>query len=304
MFERFTDRARRAVVLAQDEAAYLNHDYIGTEHILLGLLHEGEGIAGQALGSLGLTLEAARGRIEQTTGRGEQPRSGHVPFTPRAKNVLELSLREALRLNHNYIGTGHMLLGLLREGQGLATVTLVQLGFDPDAVRERTLELLASEAAQESEPMPVHPATARVPAPGTLPAPGLPPYGSTERPRLDRVVPLAREVELPGGTRLVLLSLEVWSTWMTLRSGAFAEPGEAIVEPVARFQLTDAAGTAYQCTSTTGGGSGWFRYYHAVFQPGPPDGTSGLTLTASAADGAELAVVEIDLGGGVAAQAG
>jgi hypothetical protein len=305
MFERFTDRARRAVVLAQEEARRLEHDYIGTEHLLLGLLHEDEGIAARALGSLGLTLEAARARIEQTVGRGKEPPSAQIPFTPRAKKVLELALREALRLNHNHIGTEHILLGLLAEGEGLATETLVQLGLDPGAVRERTLELAASEGARESERAPVHPAAARVLAPGTLPAPGLPPYGSTERPRLDRVVPLAREVELPGGARLVLLSLEVWSSWMVLRSGAFPAPGEAIVEPVARFRLSDDAGTSYQCTSAaSSSGGGWLHHHQAVFQPGPPDGAGRLTLTAVTADGTELATVEIDLGGGLAARTG
>ena len=303
MFERFTDQARRAVVLAQEEARRLQHNYIGTEHILLGLVHDGEGIAARSLGSFGVSLDAARARIEETSGRGQEPTAAHNPFTPRSKKVLELALREALQLGDNYIGTEHILLGLLREGEGLATVTLVQLGLDPGAVRERTLELAASEDARESEQAPVLPAAARVLAPGTLAAPGLPPYGSTERPRLARVVPLAREVELPRGARLVLISLEVWSTWMTLRSSAFAEPGETIVEPVARFQLTDAAGTDYECTSAASSSSGWLHYQQAVFQPGPPEGTASLTLTA-AADGTELATVEIDLGGGAATQAG
>jgi hypothetical protein len=304
MFERFTDRARRAVVLAQEEARRLEHNYIGTEHILLGLVHEGEGIAAQSLGSFGVSLEAARARIEETVGQGEQPPSAHIPFTPRAKKVLELALREALRLNHNYIGTEHILLGLIRESEGLATQTLVQLGLDLGEVRQRTLELAESEDARETERAPVHPAAARVLAPGTLAAPGLPPYGSTERPRLDRVVPLAREIELPDGTRLVLISLEVWSTWVTLRSSAFAEPGETITEPVALYRLTDAAGTSYECTSAASSGSGWLRYHQAVFQPGPPGGTGTLTLTAVAADDTELATVEIDLGGGAATRAG
>src|SRR5215210_7659636 len=109
MFERFTDRARRVVVLAQEEARMLNHNYIGTEHILLGLIHEGEGVAAKALESLGISLEGVR----------QQAPSGHIPFTPRAKKVLELSLREALQLGHNYIGTEHILLGLIREGEGV-----------------------------------------------------------------------------------------------------------------------------------------------------------------------------------------
>src|SRR5947209_3701811 len=117
MFERFTDRARRVVVLAQEEARMLNHNYIGTEHILLGLIHEGEGVAAKALESLGISLEAVRSQVEEIIGQGGSSPSGHIPFTPRAKKVLELSLREALQLGHNYIGTEHILLGLIREGE-------------------------------------------------------------------------------------------------------------------------------------------------------------------------------------------
>src|SRR3712207_9278810 len=120
MFERFTDRARRVVVLAQEEARLLNHNYIGTEHILLGLIHEGEGVAAKALESLGISLEAVRSQVEEIIGQGGSSPSGHIPFTPRAKKVLELSLREALQLGHNYIGTEHILLGLIREGEGVA----------------------------------------------------------------------------------------------------------------------------------------------------------------------------------------
>jgi len=116
MFERFTDRARRVVVLAQEEARMLNHNYIGTEHILLGLIHEGEGVAAKGLESLGISLEGVRAQVEEIIGQGQQAPSGHIPFTPRAKKVLELSLREALQLGHNYIGTEHILLGLIREG--------------------------------------------------------------------------------------------------------------------------------------------------------------------------------------------
>ena len=130
MFERFTDRARRVVVLAQEEARLLNHSYIGTEHILLGLIHEGEGVAAKALESLGISLEAVRSQVEEIIGQGGSSPSGHIPFTPRAKKVLELSLREALQLGHNYIGTEHILLGLIREGEGVAAQVLVKLGAD------------------------------------------------------------------------------------------------------------------------------------------------------------------------------
>ena len=130
MFERFTDRARRVLVLAQEEARLLNHSFIGTEHILLGLIHEGEGVAAKALEQLGVSLEAVREKVEETIGLSGTAPTGSPPFTPRAKKVLELSLREALQLGHNYIGTEHMLLGLVREGEGVAAQVLVSLGAD------------------------------------------------------------------------------------------------------------------------------------------------------------------------------
>ena len=143
LFERFTDRARRVVVLAQEEARLLNHSYIGTEHILLGLIHEGEGVAAKSLESLSISLEAVRAQVEEIIGQGGSSPSGHIPFTPRAKKVLELSLREALQLGHNYIGTEHILLGLLREGEGVATQVLVKLGADLGKVRQQVIQLLS-----------------------------------------------------------------------------------------------------------------------------------------------------------------
>jgi ATP-dependent Clp protease ATP-binding subunit ClpA len=142
MFERFTDRARHVVVLAQEEARILRHNYIGTEHILLGLLREGEGVAAKALESLGMSLEAVRQQVEEIIGKGQQAPSGHIPFTPRAKKVLELSLREALQLGHDYIGTEHILLGLLSEGEGVAAQVLVRLGADMKRVRQQVIQLL------------------------------------------------------------------------------------------------------------------------------------------------------------------
>jgi ATP-dependent Clp protease ATP-binding subunit ClpC len=142
MFERFTDRARRVVVLAQEEARMLNHNYIGTEHILLGLIHEGEGVAAKALESLGISLEAVRSQVEEIIGQGQAAPTGHIPFTPRAKKVLELSLREALQLGHNYIGTEHILLGLIREGEGVAAQVLQKLGADLNRVRQQVIQLL------------------------------------------------------------------------------------------------------------------------------------------------------------------
>ena len=149
MFERFTDRARRVVVLAQEEARMLNHNYIGTEHILLGLIHEGEGVAAKALESLGISLEAVREQVEEIIGQGQQAPSGHIPFTPRAKKVLELSLREALQLGHNYIGTEHILLGLIREGEGVAAQVLVKLGADLNRVRQQVIQLLSGYQGKE-----------------------------------------------------------------------------------------------------------------------------------------------------------
>jgi hypothetical protein len=151
MFERFTDRARRVVVLAQEEARMLNHNYIGTEHILLGLIHEGEGVAAKALESLGISLEAVRQQVEEIIGQGQQAPSGHIPFTPRAKKVLELSLREALQLGRDYIGTEHILLGLIREGEGVAAQVLVRLGADLNRVRQQVIQLLHGYQGNEPE---------------------------------------------------------------------------------------------------------------------------------------------------------
>ena len=150
MFERFTDRARRVVVLAQEEARMLNHNYIGTEHILLGLIHEGEGVAAKGLEALGISLEGVRSQVEEIIGQGQQAPSGHIPFTPRAKKVLELSLREALQLGHNYIGTEHILLGLIREGEGVAAQVLVKLGADLNRVRQQVIQLLSGYQGKEA----------------------------------------------------------------------------------------------------------------------------------------------------------
>ena len=143
MFERFTDRARRVVVLAQEEARMLDHNYIGTEHLLLGLIHEGEGVAAKALESMGISLEAVRQQVEEIIGQGQAAPTGHIPFTPRAKKVLELSLREALQLGHNYIGTEHILLGLVREGEGVGAQVLEKQGAHLNRVRQVVVDLLS-----------------------------------------------------------------------------------------------------------------------------------------------------------------
>ncbi len=164
MFQRFSDRARRVVVLAQEEARMLNHNYIGTEHLLLGLIQEGEGVAAKALESMGMSLEAVRSQVEEIIGRGSSAPTGHIPFTPRAKKVLELSLREALQLGHNYIGTEHILLGLIREGEGVAAQVLTKLGADLDRVRNQVVQLLTGAAGTKE----VAQAAGEAPAQGNL----------------------------------------------------------------------------------------------------------------------------------------
>ncbi|MGJ4137916.1 ATP-dependent Clp protease ATP-binding subunit [Corynebacterium evansiae] len=173
MFERFTDRARRVVVLAQEEARALNHNYIGTEHILLGLIQEGEGVAAKALESMGISLDAVRTEVKDIIGTGGHPPSGYIPFTPRAKKVLELALREALQLGHKYIGTEHILLGLIREGEGVAAQVLVKLGADLSRVRQQVIQLLSGYEGNEEEGGGGEPATAGV---------GSSPEGAPSRP--------------------------------------------------------------------------------------------------------------------------
>ena len=152
MFERFTDRARRVLVLAQEEARDLNHAFIGTEHILLGLIREGEGVAAKALDALGITFDVVREKVEEAIGANTNPSPGSPPFTPRAKKVLELSLREALQLGHSYIGTEHMLLGLVREGDGVAAQVLSDLGADMARVRTQVIQMMSGQAGKESGP--------------------------------------------------------------------------------------------------------------------------------------------------------
>jgi ATP-dependent Clp protease ATP-binding subunit ClpC len=166
VFERFTERARRVLTFAQEEARRLNHSFIGTEHILLGLIREGDGVGAQALQSLGISLQAVRDQVQETIGTAGTVASGSPPFTPRAKKVLELALREALQLNHSYIGTEHILLGLVREGEGVAATVLVSLGADLPRVRREVNNLMSG--AQEAEgvrrgDVPAHPTPPREP---------------------------------------------------------------------------------------------------------------------------------------------
>src|SRR6476661_1619758 len=196
MFERFTDRARRVVVLAQEEARMLNHNYIGTEHILLGLIHEGEGVAAKALESLSISLDGVREQVQEIIGQGQQAPSGHIPFTPRAKKVLELSLREALQLGHNYIGTEHILLGLIREGEGVAAQVLVKLGADLNRVRQQVIQLLSGYQGKEPQGAGVGGQTEGTPA-GSL---VLDQFGrnltqAAREGKLDPVIGRAKEIE-------------------------------------------------------------------------------------------------------------
>jgi Clp amino terminal domain, pathogenicity island component len=299
MFERFTDRARRVVVLAQEEARFLNHDYIGTEHLLLGLVHEGEGVAAQAMESLDISLEAVRAEVEKTVGRGKRPPGGHIPFTPRAKKVLELSLREALDLGHNYIGTEHILLGLIREGQGVAAQVLVELGADLDRARQQVIQLLSGHVAGPGQP-PLGPLRVSQQAVTTGVVGGAGVYRD-EPADLVRVVPLAREVYRSYAYRVVLISLEVWSGWLDLRYAvlpADPPPGSMPPEIVLDWRVGDDAGTPYELCGLVGSGARLLRVHQVSFMPSPPADARRLTLTAVDADGTMLALVEIELAPG------
>jgi Clp amino terminal domain, pathogenicity island component len=301
MFERFTDRARRVVVLAQEEARLLNHNHIGTEHILLGLVHEGEGVAYLALTELGISLEAVRAQVEAEIGQGSEAPGRHIPFTPRAKKVLELSLREALQLGHNYIGTEHILLGLIREGEGVAARVLVGLGAGLDRVRGQVVQVLASAGAAQAEQVAAGPSRIRQEAVTAMVAGGPGSYRD-EPAKLVRVVPLAREVFHGLGFRMVLISLEVWSGWLDLRYALLPDgpPATPPMQDVALdWQLTDSTTRTYELAGAASGGGRLLRVHHLTFLPGLPEDAGTLTLTARADPDAPepLVVVEIELGG-------
>jgi phage shock protein PspC (stress-responsive transcriptional regulator) len=298
MFERFTDRARRVVVLAQEEARLLNHNYIGTEHILLGLIHEGEGVAANALESLGISLEAVRAEVEGTIGRGTEPPDAHIPFTPRAKKVLELSLREAMTLGHNYIGTEHILLGLIREGEGVAAQVLIKLGADLERVRQQVIQVLSGyvggSLGEQAPPGPLRISRQAVTA-GIAGGPGV--Y-LDEPAELVRVVPLAREVFQGQGLRIVLVSLEIWSGWLDLRYAVLSgdePPGSSTPDITLDWRVADDAGTTYELCGLAGSGARLLRMHQVSFMPAPATDARKLTLTAADADGTTLAAVEIEL---------
>jgi Clp amino terminal domain, pathogenicity island component len=297
MFERFTDRARRVVVLAQDEARLLDHNYIGTEHILLGLIHEGEGVAARALESLDISLDTVRQEVVAIIGQGDdRPGGQHIPFTPRAKKVLELSLREALALGHNYIGTEHILLGLVREGKGVAAQVLAKLGGSLDRVRQAVVVALAGAGGVGPPEQ-----ASRIGQPPTVMVTGGPGVFQEQEPaELVRVVPLAREVHRGYGHRTVLISLEVWSGWLDVRFALLPEDPPAappVADVVLAWQVTDDLGTAYELTGLATSGGRRLRIHQLGFQPAPPAAASTLTLTATDPEGAKLAVVEIELAG-------
>jgi hypothetical protein len=299
MFERFTDRARRVVVLAQDEARLLNHNYIGTEHLLLGLLSERDGVACEALESLGVSLEAARRDVEEMIGKGKTAATGHVPFTPRAKKVLEISLREALQLGHNYIGTEHILLGLVREGEGVAAQVLVKQGAGLSSVREQVIGLVSARPRGEGSGVErVHPHmhTPRGPFTGAVSY-----LWAGTQPTLVRVVPLAREVELADAVRLVLLSLEIWSGWVDLRLATIGSGEGQVARPVASYgdwRLADDCGTDYRTVGASSSGDEKMQVSQVSFSPSPPAEATTLTLTlpgAGEGEGGEEIRVVVEL---------
>jgi hypothetical protein len=293
MFERFTDRARRVVVLAQEEARHLDHNYIGTEHILLGLIHEGEGVAARALTG----GRPSRSEVVEIVGHGDEAPTGHIPFTPRAKKVLELSLREALALSHNYIGTEHILLGLIREGEGVAAQVLVKEGGSLDRVRQQVIQILADASQLQAEQ--VGGTQSRISQQQAMAmVAGGPGVYQDEPAELVRVVPVAREVHREAGMRVVLISLEIWSGWIDLRFAML--PGSSSggrIQWLLDWQVEDDAGTTYEKAGMATGGGQQLHVTQLGFRPAPPEGARTLTLTLVDGDepNAPMAVVEIEL---------
>ena len=301
MFERFTDQARRAVVFAREEARRLEYNYIGTEHILLGLVHEEQGVAARALTGLDISLEAVRAEVKEIVGQGKSAPTGHIPFTPRAKKVLELSLREAIQLGHNYIGTEHILLGVIREGEGVAAQVLIKLGAGLDRVRQQVVQVQASYAGQ-GFPEQVSLGQVRLGQQAAAAmVTGGPGAYQDEPAELVRVVPLAREVYSGPGLRIVLISLEIWSGWLDLRYAIVGEgPQEGPPEVLLGWRVSDDAGTDYEQTGMATGGGRLLRVSQLGFRPAPPPEARTLTLTVVSGDGPDepVAVVEIELAPG------
>jgi Clp amino terminal domain, pathogenicity island component len=292
MFERFTDQARRVIVVAQEAARDLGHDYIGTEHILIGLVRSGDSVASEVLASFGITAESVAEDVEREVGRGKHEASGHIPFTPEAKKVLELSLREALQLGHSDIGTEHVLFGLVREGRSAGARVLRQRGADAETVRGRVIARLTARGGGGGERL----VTPRI-TPRTTP--GWP--GRT--PQLQRVVPIARELDVEDGWRLALLSLEVWAALLDLRLTVFAltEDPPALRGDYTDWTLSDDLGTEYARLAEATGGPSWFRVGQIAFTPAPPPEATTLTLVLPAVPGRDQIELVVELRQGSAA---
>jgi hypothetical protein len=272
---RVTERAQRAVHYAKQEAGRLGHDRVGTEHLLLGLLHDQECLAVATLGRLGIAPETVRRRVEETVGRGQDQRNGlgylRLPTTKPFTLVLGLAGREAMELDHDRLGTEDLLLGLAREGEGVAARVLQELGAGLLELREAVAAQYA--AGVDPEPFP----------PDRGPPPWQPPPGA----RLRGVLPLAQEYSLPSGDQVVLISLEVWSDWFDLRYAvvyATPEPEGELPRPpvIGDCEVSDRAGTEYVNWTSSHPSFGMVRIHQRTFVPAPPAGTELLELRFSA----------------------
>jgi hypothetical protein len=262
VFERFTERARQVVALAQDEAPALKHNYIGTEHILLGLLREEEGLAARVLESLDITVEEVRAQVARIVGQGDEVTTGQIPFTPRAKKVLELALREALSLGHGFIGTEHILLGLVRENEGVAARILLDFDADAEKIRNEIIRMLSGPGRRQA-------------------GEGLP-QGEESKVKLllRRVVPVAQQMS--DGTWVV--SVEVWDHGLVVR-WATAESWPLRAPELHGWRVSDDVGTSYAQVVGSGGGSPQrgFRF-HAEFAPAPPPKATSLRIRRESTD--------------------
>ena len=289
MFERFTDRARRAIVVAGDEARELGHDFIGTEHILLGLARAEEGVAHEVLESFGITAERVAEELERELGRGpHDDERGHIPFTPEAKKALELSLREAIQLGCNYIGTEHVLLGLAREGESQGAQMLRRAGADLQTLRGRVVAGMAANASTGERLV-----TPRI-------TPRLIEGWPAGPPRLQRVVPIARELEIEQGWRLALLSLEIWAGVLDLRVAVFAteEHPPALSGDYTDWWLSDDLGTEYARIGQATVGPIRFLMGQVAFTPAPPPEAGTVTLTLERGKGLERIELVVELSRG------